>query len=231
MFRLPPFPRSEISFSGPPGSERLLLLGARLLPRRVNRVLGRDIETERLWLRSLNKWRTVLLIAPWHRDPELMDALMPRVASPSMIAWLLYFAMPDNSQRFSYAIVPKGRRRAVGMISVHLGSDGSAESHIAIHDRAWRGRQVSVEARAALLDLFFAHGVSRFIAAPPTSNLGSVFLYKKLGFRVTGTMQRRIVLGGKEADIEQVSVELTREDWQRHRARDGAASQPRQPQS
>lgn len=186
----------------------------RLIPRRPNRALARDVETERLWLRSIGPLRAVLLVAPWRHDPQMMGGLMLHAAKLSLWKWLRAYKRPNNVNRFSYAIVPKTQKRAVGLISVRLRPDGSAESHIGISDEAWRGHQISIEARAALMSLFFRNGVTRFQAGIDSRNFASVFVYKRLGFRFIEAVdwERRDRSTGR--DLLKMRFELTRQDWE-----------------
>jgi len=220
--RLPP---TKLSFSGAVGAERLLLLGVRLMPRRPNRALARDLETDRLRLRSIGPLRLLWQIAPWHRDPELMEALRGHRGPMPLIKWLSSGGRPNNIHRFCYAIVPKGQSKPVGVIYMNLSwTDSSAATHMAISDPAWRGHQVSVEARSALLTLFFDNGVTVFTAEPRARNLGSIFVYKKLGFRVVGAVR----FDPEEAEPDRIRFVMTREAWRERQARI-AGTAPSQP--
>lgn len=194
----------------------------RLIPRRPNRALARDVETERLWLRSVGPVRAVLLVAPWRHDPQMMSGLMLHAGKLSLWRWLRGYKRPNNVNRFSYAIVPKAHHRAVGLISVRLLPDGSAESHIGISDHAWRGHQISIEARAALMTLFFRHGVTQFQCSIDSRNFASVFVYKRLGFSFIEAVDSDRVDRATGRRIRRVRFILTREDWERSEAAGGA---------
>ena len=195
----------------------------RLIPRRPNLALARDVETERLWLRSIGPLRAVLLVAPWRHDAEMMGGLMLYAGKMSLWHWLRAYKRPNNVNRFSYAIVPKTHNRAVGLISVHRLPDGSAESHIGISDHAWRGHQVSIEARAALMTLFFRHGVTQFQCSIDSRNFASVFVYKRLGFRFIEAVDSERSDRATGRKIQRVRFILTREDWERLETAGGTA--------
>lgn len=226
--KLAGLPRSALSLSPRIGEERLLLLGVRLLPRGTDRALARDLETEHLWLRSIGPVRMFLLMTPWHRDPVLMAGLRHRRGPMPLLAWLRTLKGPNNIYRFVHALVPKGRRRAIGIIAVNLDRDGrgGAASHLAISDAAQRGGPLAVEARAAILEHFFANGISGFYASVNSRNHASVFVYKRLGFRVAGTrpVADDTVPGGVAHLIDFV---LTRQDWiERRPVADSRDTQP-----
>jgi RimJ/RimL family protein N-acetyltransferase len=191
----------------------------RLIPRKPNRALARDVETERLWLRSIGPLRAVLLVAPWRHHPEMMGGLMLYAGKMSLWQWLRAYKRPNNVNRFSYAILPKAGTRAVGLISIQLLADGSAESHIGISDAQWRGHQVSIEARAALMTLFFGHGVTQFQCSIDSRNFASVFVYKRLGFRFIEAVDSERFDRATGRKIQRVRFILTREDWERQPAR------------
>jgi len=212
-------PPSHVSFAAGAGGERLLLLGVRLLPRRPNHALARDIATERLWLRSIGRWQTLLLMAPWHRDPVLMAGLRSHDGPMPLTSWIRSLPRPNSVHRFCYAIVPKGQSRPVGIIEVNVAKGtGEAHSHLAVSDPAWRGQQVSVEARAAVLDLFFANGVSVFRGTIDCRNLASVFVYKRLGFRVVRTLEDEAPATSDPRRTNRLEFALTSNEWQRRRA-------------
>ncbi len=102
------------------------------------------------------------------------------------------------------------------MIGLHIvvrRRDGSAYCHVAVHDRAWWGKGVVVEARARLLSHFFANGTDRFGASIDARNAPSIFNYRQLGFRVTGNAVTGMLdpLTGRGRPA--VTLELRREDW------------------
>ncbi len=129
----------------------------RLIPRRANRRLARDVDIGEVTLRSIGPLRTLALVAPWHRDADLMSGLTLHAAPRSLLGWLIRAPRPNGVTRFAYAIVPKSQPRPVGIITVEVGRHGWAGSHLAISDARWRGR-IAVDARAALLDLYFREG-------------------------------------------------------------------------
>lgn len=190
----------------------------RLIPRKPNRALARDIETDRLWLRTVGPLRALLLVAPWRTDPQMMGGLMLHTGRMSLWRWVSAYKRPNNVNRFSYAIVPKTGTRAVGLISIRLLADGSAESHIGISDAQWRGHQVSIEARAALMTLFFRHGVTQFQCSIDSRNFASVFVYKRLGFRFIEAVDSERSDRATGRKIQRVRFILTREDWERQPA-------------
>jgi RimJ/RimL family protein N-acetyltransferase len=194
----------------------------RLIPRTPNRALARDLETERLWLRSIGPIRTVRLILPWHKDPELMRISTFASAPLSLWHWFRIFKRPNNVNRFAYAIVPKAERRPVGLIIVTMLGADSANSQIAISDHKWRGRHISIEARAALMSLFFAYGTKVFLGTADSRNAASVFVYKKLGFRLAQMLSGNRFEHPSGRVVDRIRFEITADEWAK-RQKAGAA--------
>lgn len=172
-----------------------------------------DLETERFLLRRSGRLATFLLTRRWRRDPELLEGLFLSPRPLSLFDWWLRGPRSNGRTRFAHAIIAKASGDVVGLHIVVLERHGSAHSHVAVHDRAWWGKGVVVEARARVLSHFFAHGIERFGAIIDARNAASIFNYRRLGYRVTGntvTNDRDPLTGERRPAV---ALELRREDW------------------
>lgn len=191
----------------------------RLVPRRPNRVLSRDIDAGSCRLKSIGLLATLRTMAPWHRDPELMSGLTLHAGPRSLLGWLRHVPRPNNITRFAYLIIPAGEDRPVGLIVVAIEPDRSASGHVAITDRKWRGSPLAADARAALIDVFFRDaGVTKFSSQVDSRNTASVFVYKRLGFRIERTIKNYATDAITGRSIDKIVFVLGRADWDRQRA-------------
>lgn len=173
-----------------------------------------DLETERFHLRRCGRLKAFLLTRRWRRDPELLEGLFLSPRSHSLLQWWLRGPRPNGRTRFAHSIVGKTSGEVVGLHMVVRRRDGSvAHCHVAIHDRSWWGQGVVVEVRARLLTHFFRHGTERFVATIDARNAPSIFNYRRLGFRVTGSGTTSDPDPATGRGRPAVELELRREDW------------------
>lgn len=173
-----------------------------------------DLETERFHLRRMGRLQAFLLTRRWRHDPELLEGLFLSPRSHSLLSWWFRGPRPNGRTRFAHAIVDKAGGGIIGLHMVVRPGDGSfAYCHVALHDRAWWGQGVVVEARARLLEHFFAHGTDRFVATIDARNAPSIFNYRRLGFRATGNGTTRHPDPATGEGRPAVELELRRQDW------------------
>jgi RimJ/RimL family protein N-acetyltransferase len=177
-----------------------------------------QLETERFLLKPLNSWDTFRISYRWTKDAELMRTFTQSTVQRSLRKWRREVTLPNNRNRFSYAIVPKGERQCIGIHSLRTGGHRSAQLSVMIHDRAWWGKGVVPEVRTCLIDHFIAKAaVERFWSSVESRNFASVFNYRKLGFEHVGTLHRARSnpVGGEVFDM--LVFELMASDWIRRK--------------
>ena len=181
--------------------------------RRRNEALSRPLETERFVLRPLNRVQTLWLTSAWRKDPEILVAFFQSSKPKSLLRCLPVPLLPNNTDRFAFAIHPKGVARPIGIDVVNLAGYRSAYFTVAVDDRSWRGRGVVTEVRAKLINHLFANGIERIFGIVAARNASSIFNYKRLGFSHVGTWHRHRVdpLTGEIFDM--VNFELFRDKW------------------
>ena len=184
--------------------------------------LARTLETERFVLDPVNRLTAFAISYPWTKDSELIGDFTGSTAPRTRRKWYREMARPNNRTKFCHAIYPKGTSLPIGMHMTALRGYRSAETSVAIHDRAWWGKGVVAEVRAHIIGHFFEHGpVDRFAAAVNARNLPSVFNYRKLGFRHVGTLHRAKSNPVTGEVFDMVLFELFREDWEQNRKTPG----------
>jgi len=171
-------------------------------------------ESERFVMRSLTPRDADESIARWFGDAEVMHALQIPAAQRSVEGVRRYFQRFDNALRLGIGIFPDVARPPIGIYDIqveprHL----TAQLNVAIGDRAWWGRKVVVETRAALLDfLFVKAGLEKVWGGPPARNFPSLFNYKAQHFRQEGVLRGQFkgVEGGR---VDQIIFGMMREEW------------------
>jgi len=186
-----------------------------------NRVLAQPLETERFRLVPLGIMGTLRLTAGWRHDPDIVDGVLYS-ANLSRLEWLRRGPFPDNVDRFTFAIIPKGQSEAIGLHSIRLFKPYSARNMVGISDRAWWGKDVVVEVRARLMNHFFRHaGVDRFCGATHSRNPASIFTYQKLGYDHVGTQHKERVHPVTGELLDLLLFEMFRDKWARGPFADG----------
>jgi RimJ/RimL family protein N-acetyltransferase len=180
-----------------------------------NRKLQTELETARFILRPVGPFDLIRDPHGWRSNPRIYRDLYLMKEPMTFSTWLKTGPFPDGQKRFTFAIVPKGTDRAVGYHMVRLSGWLTAGNTVGIHDDAWLGKDVAVEARAKLMNHFFKNGIERFSSRCEATNLPSVFTYRKLGYHHVGTLHRERphAVTGKPVDL--LLFEMLKDDWKR----------------
>lgn len=176
----------------------------------------RPVATERFVLEPLGPWRAFRLSFPWTRDAELMRTYTQSSARRSAWKWFREMARPNGRTRFAHAIRPHGAEAPIGIHFVRIKPHRSAYLSVIVADRAWWGKRVVEEVRAALIDHILAHApVDRISAQVEARNFPSVFNYRKLGFAHVGTLHRAKADPATGEVYDLLIFELMRENWKK----------------
>lgn len=180
-----------------------------------NRTLACNLETERFHLRSLGTLEALRLTNSWRHDPEILHNFFRSSKPHSLFKWIRRGPIPNNTRRFTYAIVPRDGGQPIGAHAIKLFAYRSAGLTVALHDRDWWGKGVVLEVRARLMNHFFRHAdIDRFVGSVNARNAASVFNYRRLGFDHVGTWHRhyRDPVTGEVIDI--LNFEMFRDKWE-----------------
>ena len=193
------------------------------LSRESYRRLSIPLETDRFELKPLTFVSALRTTGPWRTDAEILTAFFHTPKPRSIRKWLRSGMLPNGRNRFVFAICPKATAEPIGAEIVTLTNYRSAYSAVAIHDLGWRGKNVVLETRAALINHFMGKGdLVRFFGIVEGRNLASIFNYKRLGFTHAGTWHRHIQNPGTGEIIDLVYFELMRNAWMEGQYRENA---------
>lgn len=182
---------------------------------RPNRALMTELETPRFILRPVHMLDLVGDPYGWRRMPRIYRDLYLERAPMSFGTWVKRGPFPDQVRRFTSAIVPKGQQKAIGFHMVTLSGPHNASNTVGIHDEAWLGKDVAVEARAKIMNHFFRNGIRRFSGRVASTNTASIFTYRKLGYAHVGTTHAEKQHPETGAPIDFVLFEALKDDWKR----------------
>jgi RimJ/RimL family protein N-acetyltransferase len=156
-------------------------------------------------LRLTNRWRT---------DRDILLGLYQTSRSKPLIKWMRSVLMPNNVDRFAFAIIAKETGEPIGADVITLAGYRSACGSIALHDVKWRGKGVVLETRAKLINHFFKRGgVERFFGSVDGRNMASLFNYQRLGFDHAGTWHRHRCDPESGEVFDLVQFEMFRDKW------------------
>ncbi|MEW9806533.1 GNAT family N-acetyltransferase [Mesorhizobium sp. ZMM04-5] len=177
------------------------------------------LETERFVLRPLGRVEAYRIgRSNWNHDQEIMRNLIHSAKPLDPWRWLKKMVWVNGKTKFSYAIVPRDGGEPIGIHGMTLQKHRSATLVVAIHDRAYWGKQVVAEIRRAIIDHAFEHGViDRLCCTVNARNIASVFNYKKLGFRHVGTLHQAHYDPVSKELFDTLIFELLKSDWQKQR--------------
>lgn len=182
-----------------------------------NRALMAELETERFVLRPVHMLELIGDPHGWRRNRRIYRDLYLEKGPMDFATWLRRGPFPDQVKRFTSAIVPKGETKPIGYHMVRLTGWHNASNTVGIHDDAWLGKDVAVEARAKIMNLFFRNGVTRFSASVRSTNHASIFTYRKLGYAHVGTLHGERHDPETGVPIDFVVFEALKADWMRGR--------------
>jgi RimJ/RimL family protein N-acetyltransferase len=114
------------------------------------------LQTERFELRSLKPIDASDRWVGWARDPEVMGPLNSAVAQVTRGELGGYIGSADNIHRFIIGVFDKLSRIQIGFFMVEVdNAHRIATFNVVVGEKAWWGKGVINESRAALLDHFF----------------------------------------------------------------------------
>ena len=178
-----------------------------------------DIETARFRLRSLKPADASARWQGWGKDLEVMGPLNAPVRDMPLDYLANYAGSFDNEHRHLIGIFENATGAHIGFFIIEIDrAHRCATFNVVVGDKAWWGKGVVNETRAALLDHFFERrGIEKALGSPLARNFPAVFNYKAQGWRHEGTLRghRLSVMDGSRLD--QYQFGLLREDWRKRR--------------
>jgi [ribosomal protein S5]-alanine N-acetyltransferase len=179
-----------------------------------------QLRTKRFELRTLKAGDACETWIGWARDPDVMQPLNMPTRQMTLHDLANYIASFDNVNRCLVGVFDKASKALVGFFMIELDHGHRlATFNVLIGDKAWWGKGVVNEARAALLDYFFEQGIEKACGGPLARNFPAIFNYKEQGWRHEGTLRghRVSMIDGKRTDQYQFGI--LRSEWRAPRGK------------
>jgi RimJ/RimL family protein N-acetyltransferase len=163
-------------------------------------------------------------VGPWYvewlQDPELLAFLnleQPKDGGPNQTLARMrrYVARSNNRNSFHLGVYPKGQQQQIGFFSLDLDfRNGTAQTRVVIGDKAYWGKHVVRETRAAIIEFVFR--TTNFVkiwGMTSSRNIPSIYNYKAQGFKNEGVLREHIrTIDGGRFDV--VMFGLLRREWE-----------------
>ena len=174
-----------------------------------------ELSTPRFVVRTLTREDVGEDLVSWLAEPEFMLGLnLPwrRLSRAQVVRFVLDF---DNQTRFFLGIFERGSAAALGFYTVQIDArNACAETAVVVGDRAWWGRDVVRETRAALLQWLFTDGaMHKVLGRPHGRNVASIYNYKALGFRCEAVLREQLLAVDGSTRLDQLVFGLLRSEW------------------
>jgi [ribosomal protein S5]-alanine N-acetyltransferase len=173
------------------------------------------LQTERFEPRSLKPIDASDRWVGWARDPEVMGPLNSAVAQVTRGELAGYIGSADNIHRFIIGVFDKLSRIQIGFFMVEEdNAHRIATFNVVVGEKAWWGKGVINESRAALLDHFFNdRGIEKACGQPLARNFPAVLNYKTQGWRHEGTQRGQRLSVADGSRLDQYQFGLLRNEW------------------
>jgi RimJ/RimL family protein N-acetyltransferase len=173
------------------------------------------LQTERFALRSLKPIDAPERWVKWLKDPEVMGPLNSPLRQSTTQELRAHIASADNNERYLIGIFDLATQVQIGffMIEVEL-VHRRATFNVVIGEKAWWGKDVVNETRAALLDEFFnGRGVDKAMGMPLARNFPAIFNYKAQGWRHEGTLRGHCLSITDGSRLDQLQFGISNTEW------------------
>ena len=179
------------------------------------------LQTARFELRSMKPSDASERWLGWARDPEVMAPINSPVRQMTRDDLAGYIAGSDNINRYLIGVFDKTSRVQIGFFMIEVDSAHRvATFNVIIGEKAWWGKGVVNEARAALLDHFFdERRIEKACGQPLARNFPAVFNYKAQGWRHEGTLRGQRLSVSDGSRLDQYQFGLLRSEWRASRAK------------
>jgi [ribosomal protein S5]-alanine N-acetyltransferase len=179
------------------------------------------LRTKRFALRTLRQDDASESWLAWLQDPEVMDPLNLPARKMTLADIRSYIASFNNDSRSLVGIFERAGKTLIGFFMIEVDHIHRLVTfNVLIGDKAWWGKGVVNEARAALLDHVFKEWkMEKACGAPFARNFAAILNYKAQGWRHEGTLRshRVSLIDGTRTD--QFQFGLLRSEWRKVRAK------------
>ena len=180
-----------------------------------------EIETERFRLRSLKPIDASERWLGWIEDPEVVQPTNAPVRHMTRQELARYIGDHDNHTRYLIGVFDKESSIHIGFYFIDVDrAHDTATFNMVIGEKAFWGKGVVNETRAALLDYFFDKlGMGKVCGGPLSRNFPMIFNYKAQGWIYEGTLRGHFksVIDGSRLD--QLRFRFLAHEWRAIRDR------------
>jgi len=180
------------------------------------------LDTPRFRLRGLAPADVTERFASWLADPEVAGPLNRAAVAPPLASLRREIGSGDGVRRFFVGIYDAEGAPLGFYALVRDPQHRTVAFNVLVGEKAWWGKGVVLETRAALLDHFFAErGVEKAAGTPLARNFPAVFNYKRQGWRLEGVLRGQCLAFDGAGRLDQFQFGMLKEDWERLRGEEG----------
>jgi len=180
------------------------------------------LESRRFHLRSLNRADATDRYLKWAADDEIMAPLNTVAKALPREELIRYIEGFDNDANFLLGIFDRESGLHIGFYQVNVDKvNRAAMTNVAIGDKAYWGKRVVLETRAAIIDfLFDTLRLDKINGLPFAQNHPAVYNYKAQGFTLEGVLRKHRLSRDGTSRLDQCQFGLLREEWPEHRSKE-----------
>lgn len=172
------------------------------------------LETERFILRSLTPADASDRWGEWVGDHEVMSPVNTPPRKMSKVELVNYTRRFDQENKLLIGIFDKENGLHIGLYQIDVSArHRTAKFNVIVGDKAYWGRKVVIETRAALLDHLFKTGTEKATGSPLARNFPAVFNYKAQGWRLEGILKGQVRHMSSNARLDQYEFGLLKTEW------------------
>jgi RimJ/RimL family protein N-acetyltransferase len=173
------------------------------------------LQTKRFALRSLKPTDASERWMNWLKDPDVMGPLNAPIRKWTVNELMAHVGSADNNERYLVGIFDLASNVQIGFHMIDMDpTHRRANFNVVVGEKAWWGKGVVNETRAALLDEFFSNrGIEKATGMPLARNFPAVFNYKAQGWRHEGTLRGHCLSVSSGLRLDQYQFGLTKDEW------------------
>lgn len=174
-----------------------------------------QITTERFELRSLTAADITPHWIAWLNDPEILAPLNTPPRNHTVESLASQLTGYDNWEHYHIGIFVSETKQHIGIHEMNLNrKQGLLQTNVLLGDKAWWGKDVVLETRAALLDyFFFEQNIEKAYGMPLARNFPMIFNYKVQGWTLDKILRDNLVSLTTGEKLDQYRFVMLRDDW------------------
>ena len=171
-------------------------------------------QTERFIIRSLSPKDAGPVYTGWWNDAEIQKGFNFKPRGWSQQRAAQHISQFDNRKKFHLGIFDKQTKKIIGFFAILPNyANKVCLTNICVGDKAWWGKNVTLEVRARLLPFIFnTLGMAKVEGEIHGRNLPSIYNYKAMGFTPEAVVREHLIspFGGR---VDAYHFGLLKEEW------------------